>query len=74
MKNWPVYDWVLFMLGAAIAIDLIVCVAMPAIFKIPTTEENKEVRKELLGMLNNISIAIIAILALKYKESLNDKL
>lgn len=73
MKNWTVFDWVLFMLSAAVAIDLIVCIAGLYILKIPTTEVNKEVRAKLLDMLNNISIAIIAILALKNKDLFNKK-
>lgn len=73
MKNWTVLDWVLFMLGAAVALDLVFCIAVPAVLGIPTTDANRELRKELIGMLNDITIAIIAIVALKYKEVNNQK-
>ena len=73
MKSWNVFEWVLFMLGAAVAIDLIVCIALPVAFKFPTTDANKELRAKLLDMLNNISIAIIAILGLRNSNLFNKK-
>ncbi len=73
MKNWNVFEWVLFMLGFAVAIDLIVCIALPVVFKFPTTEANKELRKEMLSILNNIAIAIIAILGLQKSNLFNKK-
>ena len=73
MKNWSVFDWVLFMLSVAVAIDLIICIGLPVIFKIPTTEANKEVRAKMLDILNNIAIAIIVILGLRNSNLFKNK-
>ena len=73
MRNWTVVDWVLFMLGAAVAIDLIICIGLPVVLGIPTTAENKETREKLIQMLNNISIAIIALIVYKMKEMNDNK-
>jgi len=73
MKNWSVFDWVLLMLGAAVAIDLIICLGLPVVLGIPTTEANREVRNKMLEILNNIAIAIIAILGLRNSNLFNKK-
>lgn len=72
MKNWSVYDWIAFMLACTVCIVLIICFAAPALLKIPTNTENKELRGQLVDMLNNVVIAIIALIAFKMKEK--DKL
>lgn len=72
MKNWSVYDWIAFLLTTTVCLVFIICFAAPALLKIPTNADNKELRGQLIDMLNSVVIALIALIAYKMKD--NDKL
>lgn len=73
MKNWTPYDFMLFMVLATVCIVILMSVAGMVILKIPTNADNKELRSQLTAMLNTMQGAVMAIIAFKIKEAIENK-
>ncbi len=73
MKNWTAYEWMLFMVLFTVCLVIIMSVASMVILKIPTNADNKELRSQLTAMLNTMQGAVMAIIAFKIKEVIDNK-
>ncbi len=73
MKNWTPYDFMLFMVLATVCTVILMSVAGMVVLKIPTNADNKELRSNLVAMLNTMQGAVMAIIAFKVKEAIENK-
>lgn len=74
MKNFTAWEWIAIIFAIVVGYVIIIMFTGIVIFKIPTTTENKEIREQLLDMVNNISVGLLAITAGKILNNKNDKL
>ena len=73
MNKWTAYEWMLFMVLFTVCLVIIMSVASMVILKIPTNADNKELRSQLTAMLNTMQGAVMAIIAFKIKETIENK-
>jgi len=71
--KWTAYEWMLFMVIFTVCTVIIMTVAGMVILKMPTNADNKELRSNLVAMLNTMQGAVMAIIAFKIKEVIENK-
>ncbi len=73
MSKPTIYEWMIFMVLFTVCVVIIMSVASMVILKIPTNADNKELRSNLVAMLNTMQGAVMAIIAFKIKEVIDNK-
>ncbi len=73
MKNWNVWEWMVFMVLATVCIYILMGEAGMVILKIPTNADNKDLRAQLTGMVDTMQGMAMGIVAMAIKDYVNKK-
>lgn len=73
MKNWNVWEWMVFMVLATVCIYILMGEAGMVILKIPTNADNKDLREQLTGMVDTMQGMAMGIVAMAIKDYVNKK-
>jgi hypothetical protein len=69
--KWKTENIVLIILASAVAYTIIMYITGMFVLNQPTTEVNIQLRRDIIGMVNNIQVSIVTIIMYKLGERKN---
>ena len=70
-NNFTAWEWIAIIFAVVVGYSIMVIFTGIGFLKIPTTPENMELRKQIIAMVNNISVGLLAICAGKILNNKN---